>query len=454
MVPAQQHPVADRGRTALGPVDDMMHLAPRRGNGAAGDDAAAVTGADRLALPMVEHPVLDDQRFDGAGAGEGEPVDGAVAADMPRERGRYRNGTTRGLHERHSVGVGEVLDGGGDDQGRRGPAQRRRRDCARRGGEDRRERVVALLVRGPRIQHPLCRLAGPGVSLVIDEPWSAVLHPRIQVRVHQPIELRRDVVGDIPGDPPQSPVRPPADPDPPHPLRVLLVRERAIRVEVQRPGGRHHLQLMDPARRLPGVPHCGGDEFALGRLDLVDRAPAQQRSERVDDRGQRVCAESPGCQRRPGVLQGCRAGLPGQRHPTRDRLRVPQPCPRGRRGHQRGAFHEFLRRPAPVLRGDPVVAELGVGTPPDLSGERQAGSIRDPPQLFDDAQRVDQLTVRQTPRRVAAERRSEGVAEQIGDAPEVGQREVHTFDSAEGLRHSGASKPQVRVAFVDNPEET
>jgi len=56
--PAQEHPVLHIGASLRVPRDHVVHLAPRGGDPAARNNAAAVTGGDRPPLRRAEEPFL------------------------------------------------------------------------------------------------------------------------------------------------------------------------------------------------------------------------------------------------------------------------------------------------------------------------------------------------------------------------------------------------------------
>ncbi len=84
MEPAQQDAVVGVGRATPGVFEDMMNFAPRGGDAASGDEAAAVTERDRATLPTVEDPLFGAERVDPAGVGlDLHPHDHTRAAGVP-----------------------------------------------------------------------------------------------------------------------------------------------------------------------------------------------------------------------------------------------------------------------------------------------------------------------------------------------------------------------------------
>ena len=79
VVPAEEDAVVGVGGAAVGVVSDVVDFAPCGGDGAAGDDAAAVAERDRAALVSVEDAFFVADADDAAGFGGRDALDHARA---------------------------------------------------------------------------------------------------------------------------------------------------------------------------------------------------------------------------------------------------------------------------------------------------------------------------------------------------------------------------------------
>ena len=124
-----------------------MDFAPRGGNTASRDEAAAVTEGDRAALTAVEDPLFGAEGPDPAGVGVDQHPQ-----HHPRAAGVLCRGDADGLLAALDMGpsgtCGDILGACGDDEGRGGAADGRQQFAGRRHEQCGREGVVLLLRAG------------------------------------------------------------------------------------------------------------------------------------------------------------------------------------------------------------------------------------------------------------------------------------------------------------------
>src|SRR5690554_317834 len=117
MEPAHQHTVVCVGWAAFGSGGDVVDLAPGGGNGAAGDDAPAITERDRPALGWREAALLGAELDDRAIAVESHVLSAASADHLvhcpQRERHGFSARAAEGYEARSVTGL-QVVGTDGD----------------------------------------------------------------------------------------------------------------------------------------------------------------------------------------------------------------------------------------------------------------------------------------------------------------------------------------------------
>ena len=260
---------------------------------AAGNDAPAVSKADRTALVMCEGALEIAEGDDAAGVVEHDALHGARAGDVAcggegdrlvgpfdvREPASGRK--VFGAHRHHECGRGAT----------------EHRQCAGRGDgvEDRRERVMLFLrpgaVVGRRGERRVGIIRVDGLRAVAGfaeqrpDRRDGTIDLRVQHTVERPLELSGDLGQHVSTHRVQSVAAWP-DSDPSLAHRPILARFCSVLIQVHRPHRRESTELLCGCRRRgirPFAP-CGGGDLFVGGMDRGrSRTAGEQRPGDRDD---------------------------------------------------------------------------------------------------------------------------------------------------------------------------
>ncbi len=363
MPPAQRHTVVRMGRSTPRMLGHVVDLTPRCRHMTPRNQTFLIAGDDRPTLVDGEHPVSGGDRDDPALVEE-DTLDRSGARDLRGDRHRH---VCSGSGDRCPAGGvappdslarrvgGDVLRIDVDDEHRRRTAECGHVLMTRGDPEHGSERIVALLRRGAVIDHA----PRIGVERVIAARIVAArreAHPGhgrsvgfgVEERVHDQLQLRRDLRGQIPADRVHA-ILQPADRDPSATTRVLILGFFSIGVEHRRQVFGEALQILRGRRRTgpllaafqvapvvenQTVPARGTRQRDVGGQPLIDTDPLPHLLDRSRRRQESRDSDRPVQQGQPHLMPPRREPLPCQAHRTPDPIDDPVDQSRSPRLHR------------------------------------------------------------------------------------------------------------------------
>ncbi len=378
----------------------MVHLAPIGGNGAPGDDAAAVPGRDRLALVRGEEALFAAEVQDLAVVAEDDLLGSAVADQLPHGAHRYRRlnpvgpadagvvGEVDGVHVHHDAGSRAA------HSGRLRVAGRRREHAPQDVGPllAARSIVAEILRTGDQ-------LAGidPGLILLGGERRRGVRGEEgIENGGHHTAEFRGHSAAQRVQALPEL-----AEADVAARFADGVVGGRAIGVEPCLPfmgldahevGGERDAGVGQPLVFLGDLAGGGGDQGPLGRKQVVGGAPVGDLGQRRNDRLGRLDPQRSGGETGgDGRVEGRQRT--GVGHPVRSEPAQPHAPADFPAGHQRDARDEVNRVTASQPPGEAVVAQARTGSQAHVRRGCDTGRVDPPAQPLECGHHGDRLRV-------------------------------------------------------------